>query len=90
MPSTTLTGWILRLFFPGIPDVPPDAYIFDLKRKAFEAGVGISGTGARNNFTTSDKEKRAADVKIIKDWVVVASKSELLCFASSRTRRCAT
>jgi sugar phosphate isomerase/epimerase len=61
-------------FFPGFPDVPPDAYIFDLKRKAFEAGVGISGTGARNNFTTSDKEKRAADVKIIKDWVVVASK----------------
>ena len=61
-------------FFPGFPDVPPDAYLFDLKRKAFEAGVGISGTGARNNFTTSDKEKRAADVKIIKDWVVVASK----------------
>jgi sugar phosphate isomerase/epimerase len=61
-------------FFPGFPDVPPDTYIFDLKRKAFEAGVGISGTGARNNFTTSDKEKRAADVKIIKDWVVVASK----------------
>lgn len=24
-------------FFPGFPDVPPDAYIFDLKRKAFEA-----------------------------------------------------
>jgi len=61
-------------FFPGFPNVPPDAYIFDLKRKAFESGVGISGTGARNNFTTSDKEKRAADVKIIKDWVVVASK----------------
>jgi sugar phosphate isomerase/epimerase len=61
-------------FFPGFPEVPPDAYIFDLKRKAFEAGVGISGTGTRNNFTVSDKTKRAADVKIIKDWVVVASK----------------
>lgn len=61
-------------FFPGFPDVPPDSYIFDLKRKAYECGVGISRTGARNNFTTSDKEKRAADVKIIKDWVVVASK----------------
>jgi hypothetical protein len=24
-------------FFPGFPEVPPDAYIFDLKRKAFEA-----------------------------------------------------
>lgn len=61
-------------FFPGFPSVPPDSYIFDLKRMAYESGVGISGTGARNNFTTSDKEKRAADVKIIKDWVVVASK----------------
>ena len=61
-------------FFPGFPDVPPDAYIYDLKRKAFECGVGISGTGARNNFTTADKDLRAAGVKIIKDWVVVASK----------------
>lgn len=61
-------------FFPGFPEVPPDSYIFDLKRKAFESGVGISGTGARNNFTTSDKSQRAADIKIIKDWVVVASK----------------
>lgn len=61
-------------FFPGFPEVPPDSYIYDLKKKAFECGVGISGTGARNNFTTSDTEKRKADVKIVKDWVVVASK----------------
>jgi sugar phosphate isomerase/epimerase len=61
-------------FFPDFPQVPADSYIFDLKRKAFEAGVGISGTGTRNNFTVSDKEKRVADVKSIKEWVVVASK----------------
>jgi len=61
-------------FFPGFPEVPPDSYVFDLKKKAFECGVGISGTGARNNFTTADKAERAAGVKIIKDWVVVASK----------------
>lgn len=61
-------------FFPGFPEVPPDAYIYDLKRRAFEAGVGISGTGGRNNFTTSDKATRAKDVQVIKDWVVVASK----------------
>jgi sugar phosphate isomerase/epimerase len=61
-------------FFPGFPKVPTDSYIFDLKRRAFEAGVGISGTGTRNNFTVSDTEKRAADVKSIKEWIVVASK----------------
>lgn len=61
-------------FFPGFPEAPTDTYIYDLKRHAFESGIGISGTGARNNFTTADKTARAADVKIIKDWVVVASK----------------
>ncbi len=61
-------------FFPGFPDVPDDDYVYRLKRKAFEAGVGISGSGVRNNFTQRDKAKRAADVQIIKNWVIVASK----------------
>src|SRR5208282_4988872 len=45
-------------FFPTYPTPPPDAYINDLKRRAFEQGVGISGTGVRNNFTTADKSLR--------------------------------
>lgn len=61
-------------FFPGFPEVPPDSYLYDLKKHAFESGVGISGTGARNNFTTADKAVRAADVEVIKNWVVCASK----------------
>lgn len=60
-------------FFPGYPAVPKSDYVNDLKRKAFESGVGISGTGVRNNFTIPDKAKRAADVRHIKDWVEVAS-----------------
>src|SRR5262245_35466291 len=42
-------------YFPGYPKVPPDKYIDDFKRKAADLGVVISGTGVRNNFTTSDK-----------------------------------
>jgi sugar phosphate isomerase/epimerase len=61
-------------FFPTYPKVPDDKYVFDLKRKAFEAGLGISGTGVRNNFTVPDKASRAADVQHIKEWVEVASK----------------
>ena len=61
-------------FFPNYPEVPPDDYIHQLKRRAFELGVGISGTGVRNNFTTSDKTVRAASVRHIQEWVVVASK----------------
>jgi sugar phosphate isomerase/epimerase len=61
-------------FFPGYPDVPSDDYVNDLKRKAFEFGIGISGSGVRNNFTLPDKAKRAADVEHIKQWVEVASR----------------
>lgn len=61
-------------FFPGFPAPPADDYLYNLKRHAFESGVGISGTGARNNFTTADKDQRAADVKVVKDWVICASK----------------
>lgn len=60
-------------FFPGYPAVPGNDYINNLKRKAFELGVGISGSGVRNNFTVPDKAKRAADVQHIKQWVEVAS-----------------
>lgn len=61
-------------FFPTYPTPPPDAYIYDLKRHAFELGVGISGTGVRNNFTTADKPLRDYSVQKIKNWVEVASK----------------
>jgi sugar phosphate isomerase/epimerase len=61
-------------FFPGYPKVPAGEYVNDLKRKAFALGVGISGTGVRNNFTVPDKAKRATDVNHIKEWIEVASR----------------
>ena len=61
-------------FFPGYPKVPADDYVNTLKRRAFEAGVGISGTGVRNNFTTADKAVREAGVAHIKEWVEVAAR----------------
>jgi len=61
-------------FFPTYPTPPPDAYLNDLKRHAFEQGVGISGTGVRNNFTTSDKPLRDTSVQKIKNWVEVAAR----------------
>src|SRR5437588_12095174 len=45
-------------FFPGYPERPTDAYIDSLKKRAADLGLGISGTGVRNNFTTSDKSVR--------------------------------
>ena len=61
-------------FFPGYPQVPADTYIASLKQKAADLGLGISGTGVRNNFTTADKAVRAAGVKHIKEFTEVAAK----------------
>ena len=65
-------------YFPGYekdgPGVPTDKYIFQLKRRAFDLGLGISGTGVRNNFTTADKAVRTAGVQHIKEWVEVAAR----------------
>jgi sugar phosphate isomerase/epimerase len=54
--------------------VPADSYLNDLKRRAFKLGIAITGTGVRNNFAQADKEKRAADVQLAKDWIEVAAK----------------
>jgi len=65
-------------YFPGYekngPGVPTDKYIFELKRRAFDLGLGISGTGVGNNFTVADKAARANDVQRIKNWAEVAAK----------------
>jgi sugar phosphate isomerase/epimerase len=61
-------------FFPGYPEPPADKYINAFKRRAHVLGLDISGTGVRNNFASPDKEKRAADVRHVKEWVEVAAK----------------
>lgn len=61
-------------FFPTYPKPPGDDYLNTFKRRAFELGIGISGTGVRNNFTTSDKTVRDAAVAHIKEWVEVAAR----------------
>lgn len=68
--AVDLTGY----YFPGYPEVPPDAYLYHIKQKAFRLGLDISGTGVRTDFTRPDKEKRKADVQLTKNWIVAASK----------------
>jgi sugar phosphate isomerase/epimerase len=61
-------------FFPGYPAAPPDSYIIKLKRHAFNLGLGISGTGVRNDFTAADAGVRSEGVQRIKTWIEVAAK----------------
>lgn len=65
-----ITGY----YFPGYPNVPPDDYLYDIKRKAFRLGLDISGTGVRNDFTDPDKSKRNEHVTLVKNWIDAASK----------------
>jgi sugar phosphate isomerase/epimerase len=61
-------------FFPGYPKVPPDAYIDTLKKRIADSGLGISGTGVRNNFTTADEAVRKEGVRHIKEFAEVAAR----------------
>ena len=63
-------------YFPGYRErkLPTDKFVFDLKRRAFDLGLGISGTGVGNNFTTADAAARSQDVAWIKQWVEAAAK----------------
>jgi sugar phosphate isomerase/epimerase len=61
-------------YFPGYPAVPSDAYIDGLKKKCADLGIGISGTGVRNNFTTADEAVRKQGVRHIKEYVEVAAR----------------
>jgi sugar phosphate isomerase/epimerase len=61
-------------YFPGYPEVPDDAFINRFKRRAFQLGLDISGTGIRNDFATPDAARRAADVTRAKAWIEAAAK----------------
>jgi sugar phosphate isomerase/epimerase len=61
-------------YFPGYPKVPSDDYINKFKKRAFELGLDISGTGIRNNFASPDKAARAKDVQLAKDWIEAAAR----------------
>jgi len=65
-----LTGY----YFPGYPETPTDEYIYRIKQKAFRLGLEICGSGVRNNFAQADPVAREADKKLVKEWIVVASK----------------
>ena len=68
------TGYYMPGWYKTPKVLPTDSSLNELKRRAFEAGVGISGTGTQDNLTTADKTERQAAVTLIKQWVEVAAR----------------
>ncbi|MFK7738537.1 MAG: sugar phosphate isomerase/epimerase family protein [Pirellulaceae bacterium] len=60
-------------FFPEYPKTPPTKFINEFKRRAFQLGLEISGTGIRNDFAIADKSKRESDVELAKQWIEAAA-----------------
>ncbi len=61
-------------YFTGYPAVPTDARLHRIKQLAFSLGLGISGTGVRNDFAVADAARRDADVALITRWVGAAAR----------------
>jgi sugar phosphate isomerase/epimerase len=61
-------------YFKGYPAVPDDALVYRIKHLAFSLGLGISGTGVRNDFAVPEAAKRDADVAHVTRWVDTAAK----------------
>jgi len=60
-------------YFPGYPDTPDRSFISRFKREAHRLGLGISGTGIRNDFSNKDKTVREEGLKLAREWVEVAA-----------------
>ncbi|GAB4034160.1 hypothetical protein GCM10028809_38550 [Spirosoma gilvum] len=60
-------------YFPDYPNPPTDAFLYQIKRKAFRLGLDISGTGVRNDFTLPDATRRKAEVDLVRRWTDVAA-----------------
>jgi sugar phosphate isomerase/epimerase len=65
-----LTGY----YFPGYPAVPPDDFLYAIKKRAYLNGVTINGTGVRNDFATTDAAARKGHIELVKSWTVAAQK----------------
>ena len=61
-------------YFPGYPEVPRDKFLNEFKRRAFNLGLDISGTGIKNDFASPNAAARAADVERAKQWIEAAAR----------------
>jgi sugar phosphate isomerase/epimerase len=61
-------------YIPGYPEVPEDSILFGIRKKVFQLGLALSGTGVRNDFTLSDPSELEKQVQLVKEWVLAAVK----------------
>jgi len=52
-------------YFPSTDD----AYLYDVKRKAYLRGLDISGTAVGNTFCVPEEDERAEQIALVNTWV---------------------
>ncbi len=60
-------------YFPGYPALPRPGYLQRIKKLAFLQGLGISGTGIRNDFTLSEEGQRQQNLDLVRQWCGAAA-----------------
>lgn len=68
--SIDMTGY----YFSSYPNTPGNEEIFHFKRKCHEWGIGISGTGVRNEFSYSEANALEKEIDLVRRWIEVAAK----------------
>jgi sugar phosphate isomerase/epimerase len=61
-------------YFTGYPAPAADEEVYRIKRRAFRAGLDISGTGVANDFALADPGARDAEVAHVTRWIDVAAR----------------
>ncbi len=56
-------------FFPGYSEVPDGKFLWQFKRRAFDPGLSISGTGIRNDFAEPETHGRMEELPKVMDVV---------------------
>lgn len=65
-----ITGY----YFKGYPSPPSDDYIYSVKKRAYQLGLDICGTGVKNDFCNPDPNVRKQTIALTKEWILVAQK----------------
>ncbi len=61
-------------YFSNYPQRCEDEFLYQIKRKAFLAGLEINGTAVGNDFCVAEPDQLVEEIRRVKTWIECASK----------------